>query len=160
MQEYVGYFGEDGVAYRLLRDVLYDERLEKIEESSTCPDRIVFDCSQSNGIENMPLGDSSVMLSPISLRADSRKLDFLGEGDRTDAVDEVIICFGDGTEYLVEGKNAEGNDVENRLFANWTPVGELTQESDNVILTIMFNRVIDLDQVVSVKINGSSLTPD
>ena len=160
LQEYVGYFGEDGVAYRLLRDVLYDERLEKIEESSTCPDRIVFDCSQSNGIENMPLGDSSVMLSPISLRADSRKLDFLGEGDRTDAVDEVIICFGDGTEYLVEGKNAEGNDVENRLFANWTPVGELTQESDNVILTIMFNRVIDLDQVVSVKINGSSLTPD
>lgn len=160
LQEYVSYFGEDGIAYRLLRDVLFDERFEEIEKSSACPDRIVFDCSRSSGIENMTLGDSSVIVSPISLRADSRKMDFLGEEDRTDAIDEVILCFADGTEYLVEGKNADGKDVENRLFANWTPEKELTQESDNVILTMMFNRVIDLDQVVSVKINGTELTRD
>ena len=155
----IGYFGEEGAAYRLLRDVLYNERAEGVEEASTSPDRITFDCSRSSGIEDITLGDSSIILSPISLRADVRRMDFLGAGDRTDSIDEVIVCFADGTEYLVEGDNADGNSVENRLFANWTPV-ELTEDADNVFLTIMFNRVIDLDQVTSVKINGTELTRD
>lgn len=159
-EEYVGYFGEEGAAYRVLRDVLDSERSEQIEESSTCPDRVVFDCSRSSGIGNITLGNSSVILSPISLRADIRTMDFLGDGDRTDSIDEVIVCLADGREYLVDGKNKDGKDVQNRLFANWTPVEELTQDSDTVILTMMFNRVLDLDQVVCVKINGTELTVD
>lgn len=152
----IGWFGEEGAAYRLLRDVLYNERAEGVEEASTSPDRIPFDCSQSSGIGNITLGDSSIILSPISLRADSREMDCLEEAG---LVDEVIVYFADGTEYLVDGKNADGNDVENRLFANWTPV-ELTEDAENVFLTIMFNRIVDLDQVVSVKINGTELTRD
>ncbi len=156
---YPGYESESDGAYRILRDRLLEERYDwrEVEARSTSPDKIVFDCSQNSGIENIAIRNSGVILSPISLRADVRDMDFLGDGDRTDAIDEIIISFADGTDYLVEGDNADGNSVENRLFAVWSPV-EVKENADNVILTIMFNRVIDLEQVISVRINGTELT--
>lgn len=152
----IGYFGEEGAAYRLLRDELVNNRSEGIEEASTSPDRITFDCSRSSGIENITLGQSGVTVSPVSMQVDTRKMDFLKDQDSND---EIVISFADGTEYLVEGENAEGNSVLNYLFALWSPV-EVREDADDVFLTCMFNRVIDLDQVASVKINGIELTRD
>lgn len=157
-RESISYDGEEGASYRLLRDELINERLVEIEEASSSPDRIVFDCSRSSGIENITLGDSGVILSPISMRADLRKMDFLSEEDKCSSFD-ISVAFADGTEYLVEGKNDSGESVENRLFANMTPV-ECKPDQPNEILTILFNRVIDLDQVTYVKINGTELKRD
>lgn len=157
---YPGYESEADGAYRILRDRLFQERYdgEAVEERSTNPDKIVFDCSQSSGIGNIALGNSGVTLSPISMRVDLWKMDFLSEEDKATSFD-ISVVFTDGTEYLVEGKNANGESVENKLFSNMTAV-EFKPDQPNEILTIMFNRVIDLDQVTSVKINGTELTPD
>lgn len=154
----ISYFGEEGAAYRVLRDILENQLYEETVANSTSSDRIVFDCSRSSGIENITLGNSGVTLSPISMRADLRKMDFLSEEDKSTSFD-ISVVFTDGTEYLVEGKNANGESVENKLFSNLTAV-EFKPDQLNEILTIMFNRVIDLDQVTSVKINGTELTLD
>lgn len=153
-----GYESESDGAYRILRDQLFEERYDwrAVEARSTSSDKIVFDCSQSSGIENITLGNSGVTASPISMQIDTRNIDFL-EGQ--DSIDEIVISFADGTEYLVEGENADGNGVLNYLFALWNPV-EIKEDMENVFLTIMFNRVIDLDQVTAVKINGTELTRD
>lgn len=155
---YPGYESEADGAYRILRDRLIQEHYdgEAVEERSTSSDKIVFDCSQSSGIENITLGDSGVTLSPISMRVDLRKMDFLSEEDKATSFD-ISVAFTDGTEYLVEGKNANGESVENKLFSNMTAV-EFKPDQPNEILTIMFNRVIDLEQVTSVRINGTELT--
>ena len=157
---YPGYESEADGAYRILRDRLIQEHYdsEAVEERSTSPDKIVFDCSRSSGIENITLGNSGVTLSPISMRVDFRKMEFLSEEDKATSFD-ISVVFTDGTEYLVEGKNANGESVENKLFSNMTAV-EFKPDQPNEILTIMFNRVIDLDQVTSVKINGTELTRD
>lgn len=157
---YPGYESEADGAYRILRDRLIQEHYdsEAVEERSTSPDKIVFDCSRSSGIENITLGNSGVTLSPISMRVDFRKMEFLSEEDKATSFD-ISVVFTDGTEYLVEGKNANGESVENKLFSNMTAV-EFKPDQPNEILTIMFNRVIDLDQVTSVKINGTELTQD
>ena len=157
---YPGYESEADGAYRILRDRLIQEHYdsEAVEERSTSPDKIVFDCSRSSGIENITLGNSGVTLSPISMRVDFRKMAFLSEEDKATSFD-ISMVFTDGTEYLVEGKNANGESVENKLFSNMTAV-EFKPDQPNEILTIMFNRVIDLDQVTSVKINGTELTQD
>lgn len=157
---YPGYESEADGAYRILRDRLIQEHYdsEAVEERSTSPDKIVFDFSRSSGIENITLGNSGVTLSPISMRVDFRKMEFLSEEDKATSFD-ISVVFTDGTEYLVEGKNANGESVENKLFSNMTAV-EFKPDQPNEILTIMFNRVIDLDQVTSVKINGTELTQD
>lgn len=159
LQQDIGWFGEEGAAYRALRDMLLIERGAEIEANSTSPDRIPFDCSQSSGIENVTLGDSNVIVSPISMRVDARNLESLWDKNRVATVDEIVVFFADGTEYPVSGKNAGGGDVENWLFSVWSPV-ELAANQENVLLTVMFNRVIDLDQVAFVKINGTELKPD
>lgn len=145
----VSWFGEEWAAYRVLRDALYSERYGEPAKSSTASERITFDCSQSRGIRNITLG-GGVTLSPISMQANFRNIAPLRDAYMEPNF-SVSISFRDGTEYLVQGKNSEGNDVQNRLSAMWNPED---------CLTIMFNRVIDLDQVTSVKINGTELTRD
>lgn len=145
----VSWFGEEWAAYRVLRDALYSERYGEPAKSSTASERIPFDCSQSRGIRNITLG-GGVTLSPISMQVNFRNIDSLQDA-YMETNFSVSISFMDGTEYLVQGKNPEGNDVQNRLSAMWNPID---------CLTIMFNRVIDLDQVTSVKINGTELTRD
>lgn len=145
----VSWFGEEWAAYRVLRDALYSERYGEPAKSSTASERITFDCSQSRGIRNITLG-GGVTLSPISMQANFRNIAPLRDAYMEPNF-SVSISFRDGTEYLVQGKNSEGNDVQNRLSAMWNPED---------CLTIMFNRVIDLDQVTAVKINGTELTRD
>lgn len=145
---------EEDAAYRALCDRLISERAEEIEANSTSPDRITFDCSQSSGLENITFGASAVTVSPISMVMDIRSMNFLGNAENTDAIREVVISFADGTEYMVRGEN-----VANCLFGLGTSA-DGNAEEDAVILTYMFNRVIDLEQVTSVKINGTELTLD
>lgn len=154
----IGWFGEEGAAYRLLRDVLYNERSSERKERSGASERITFDCSRSSGIRNITLGDSNVILSPISMQMDLRGMKFLSDEDKLRHMD-VSVRFADGTEYVVNGENANGDWVINCLF-NVVGPEEPGPGHGNVLHTFMFNRVIDLDQVTAVKINGTELTRD
>lgn len=152
-QESISYYGEESAAYRLLRDELLNERASEVEKKSTSPDRIVFDCSQSSNLKHLDFGKSCVTVSPISMEMDIRGMDFLNGAENTDAIREVVISFADGTEYMVRGEN-----TANCLFGLGTSVEGSGENA--VIQTYMFNRVLDLDQVTSVKINGTELTKD
>lgn len=145
----VSWFGEEWAAYRVLRDGLYSERYGEPAKSSAASERIFFDCSQSREIRNITLG-GGVTLSPISMQVNFRNLDALKDAYMETGI-TILVSFADGTAYLVEGENADGNEVNNTLIALWNPVD---------CLTTIFNRVIDLDEVVSVKINGTELTRD
>lgn len=158
--ELIGYFekdpeikSEEDAAYHTLRDRLFMERIEEVEAKCTSPDRITFDCSRSSNLKHLDFSKSGVTISPISMEMDIRDMDFLNGAENTDAIREVVISFTDGTEYMVRGEN-----TANCLFGLGTAV-EGSGE-DAVILTYMFNRVLDLDQVTSVKINGTELTED
>lgn len=130
---------------------LFLRLLEEVEAKCTSPDRITFDCSQSSNLKHLDFGKSCVTVSPISMEMDIRGMDFLNGAENTDAIREVVISFADGTEYTVRGEN-----TANCLFGLGTSVEGSGENA--VIQTYMFNRVLDLDQVTSVKINGTELT--
>lgn len=111
-----------------------DEFLANFPE---CPDKIVISVSQEESLKNITLDEGRVLISPISLRIDMTGKDIRGG----DLIETLTIQYNDGTEYPVWGPN-----LANTVFA----LG-----SDNTMdMTYMFNRVIDVDKVAAVVING------
>ncbi len=158
LEMYEGYYEdyEAEAAYDVLRDMAAMEYWETHSEAE-CPEKIVFDCSESRELDHVSTQDGSVTISPMSIVIDVAPLTFLHDEDlpehphNADLVDSVIIHYSDGSSYVVQ----EGN-VDNTLFAlNTTADG--TMNTDYTILTMMFNRIIDLDKVESVSINGTEL---
>ena len=138
----------------------YQYLTEKFDEEYTCPDTITVDCNALSTLDNVTVGAGSITITPICLQIDVTDLEFLHEGIEdtdyvlADNVDEVTIRYTDGTEYVVESDT-----VMNSLFAHVTssPKGET---GNNNMLTFMFNRIIDIDKVESVIVNGTELTVD
>ncbi len=171
----------EDIAYSCLRDVLYVELYGKTA-SYESPDKILFDCSQSSELNHVTLADGAVTISPISFVIDIIDLEYLHKNHYGDTsiegsnVEEVVICFTDGTEYLVKGEN-----VDNTLFAlNDSPNGSEIIESfvpaeesstgegywigeykyPQSRLNLMLNRVIDVEKIASVRVNGTELPLD
>ena len=129
----------------------------QIEEMVTCPDTITVNCDQGNTLNHVTLGGESVTITPICIQIDAMNLEFLHENIEkedyvlADNVDDVVIRYDDGTEYVVKQEY-----TMNFLFAHVTD----GSERDNSVLNFMFNRIIDVDQVKSVVINGVELAVD
>ena len=91
---------------------------------------------------NITLGDGAVTLSPIAATVRKQEIENLGYS----FMDLFKIRFADGSEYVVQ----DGY-VENRVFA--------VTDSEERELTYMFNRIIDVNEVVSVIVDGNVELP-
>lgn len=148
----------------------------RLEELYMCPHWITITPDQESTLKNISLGGGTVSVSPISFRMDMETLEFLHRVNEftgelwidSGNIDSVVICYEDGTEYIVTDeavKNAiflvadypEG-DVQQQVR---TDHGYAMQHSKHCsVLTIMFNRIIDVDNVTAVRINGVELSLD
>ena len=151
---------------------------ERQVAQAACQDWITVPCKEVEGPENLLLADGSITVSPISIRFDTTGLG-LAHMDRdgnthTDSsrVDSLVICYRDGTEYIVSQDY-----IVNYIFAiNELPEDNVTEQvyvppeedpngegyyytvnsRESCLYTFMFNRVIDLDEVSAVVINGKA----
>ncbi len=131
----------------------YQEHMENIP-------RLNIALDQQSSLDHVTMGDGSITVSPIAFRIDVTELEFLHTAPdgshwvHADNVDDVIIRFDDGTEYLVKGDN-----VENVIIGVVTsPEG--TANGPYTVMTLMFNRVIDVDKIASVLVNGVEMKLD
>ncbi len=158
LEDYRGYYEdyEAEAAYLMLRDMAVVEYYENNPEAQ-CQEKISFDCAESRELKHRTFGEGSVTVSPISIQVDIAPMTFLHREDYpldSSLIDGVAVQFADGTEYVV----FEG-DVINTLFAlNTTADG--TMQSDYTKLVMMFNRIVDLDQVTGVRVNDQILKID
>lgn len=115
---------------------------ERLEEITTCPDKIIISESEQSEMTSITAGNGAVKLSAIAM---TFKMQDIGVMPGHDA-GAVKILFADGDEYVVD----DGYTL-NHIFA----VSDGEEE-----LTYMFNRIIDVEEVSSVIINGVELTVD
>ena len=108
---------------------------------SDSQDAIVISTANSASLETATFGNGAVTVSTIALQVDLSLA-----GDR-DFVDTLKILFRDGTEYIIQGDG-----IINSLFN----VGS----SDGSEVTLMMNRLVDVDQIASVIVNDVQLVPD
>ncbi len=138
-------------AYTYLSSELYQKTADQRE-------KIVFDCSRSSQLTNVTLADGAVTISPISMVFDVSKMEFLHrkleDGSTyidSGNVDEFVIHFSDGTSYTVMDDK-----TDNTLF--WVAGGPTKETASNTAFgTIMFNRIIDVDKITSITVNGTKL---
>ena len=119
-------------------DMMY-EKIDEIytEEMLTCPEKIVIREESQGEMTNITLGEGAVTLSPIAAIIRKQEIENLGES----FMGLFKIRFADGSEYVVQ----DGY-TENRVFA--------VTDSEETELTYMFNRIIDVKEVVSVIVDG------
>lgn len=129
--------GYDGLVY---------EKLGVLEEDNqfVCPDKITIPAVSSGEMTNITLGDGAVTLSPIAITVKVEEI----ENFPNSSIDLTKIVFKDGTEYVVK----DGYTL-NHVFA--------VADSKTEETTFMFNRIIDVEEVVSVIVDGDiELTVD
>lgn len=136
--------------------VLWTQRLEELY---MCPEIITISPDRESTLNHVTMADAAVTVSPISLLLDATNLEFLHtdiygqNGVSGDNARSVTIRYSDGTEYEVLGEA-----LQNTVFVVNHPKDK--EEMNYPLLTIMFNRIIDVDKVTSVLINGVELTVD
>lgn len=124
-------------------DMMY-EKIDEVytDEMLTCPEKIVIPEAQQGEMTNITLGNGAVTLSPIAATIRKQEIENLGES----FMGLFKIRFADGSEYVVQ----DGY-TENRVFA--------VTDSEETELTYMFNRIIDVKEVVSVIVDGNVELP-
>lgn len=108
---------------------------------SDSQDAIVISTANSASLETATFGNGAVTVSAISLQADLTRI-----GGKEYA-DTLKLLFQDGTEYIIQDDG-----VINSLFQ----VGS----SDGREVTFMLNRLVDVQKISSVVVDGVQLTPD
>lgn len=117
---------------------------QRLEEFAACPDKITIPAVSSGEMTNVTLGNGAVILSPVAIIVNIKEI----ENFPRSFVDLTKIVFADGTEYVVK----DGYTL-NYVFN----VGN----ADGSETTFMFNRVIDVNEVTSVIVDGNiELTVD
>ena len=140
-------------AYAYLRDVRYYAEYEQIGAHITIP-------LEGSDLNHVTAGNGSILVTPISFQIDVTHLEFLHEeidGEiyiHADNVDSVSIRYEDGEEYLVRGDT-----VDNAVFGVIDSASNGEKDTANR-LTYMFNRIIDVEKVTSVVVNGVELRVD
>ena len=96
----------------------------------------------TEGMRTVTLADGDIVISPISIVLYGKGLGIMNEGDET-IVHSLVIRYSDGTEYLVMDDG-----VMNYAY------GTMVQEPDGYV-TYCLNRIVDLDNVTAVVVNGT-----
>ena len=107
-------------------------------------------------MEQITLGNGGIQLSPIGLVIHGDKLDLLNGGWET-RVDTVTIRYADGSEYLV--KDDTGTVPIVNCAAAFMEPGD-GYETDRYCVTYLLNRIVPLDQVTDVIVDGVSYSVD
>lgn len=151
-------------------------------EAESSSEKIRIPINGQQTLKHITAGNGSIILSPVATRIDITNLEFL-HTDRygahnidTGNIDSLILQYQDGTQYIIE----EGYTL-NHVFAvtdmpeenvatevivspEEDPNGEGYSYVENshgyCLLTVMFNRVVDLENVAAVVINGTELPID
>ena len=155
----------DAVAAELteaeLLDAAYFELAhEQLEAQYTYANALTVACQSMEDMRHITLGGGSVIIAPFCVQIDINDLTFLHTNSRgekhitTDNVKSVLIRYTDGTEYVVEQDY-----TMNHVFAHAEATAR-AEENGTDLLTYMFNRIIDVDAVECVIINGQELTVD
>lgn len=129
----------------------------RLEELYACPDKIVLHPNLESTLKTVTLADGAVTVSPITLLIDVTDLDLLHKdpngNSSVDAgnIRSLCIRYTDGSEYPVFSDT-----VNNTVDASASPV----EGGAYALGRHIFNRIIDVDRVDAVIVNGVELTLD
>ena len=116
--------------------------------------KLLVDCAAVSALPNVTAENGSVVITPISLQIDVTDIDYLHEmrdGEwyiHADNVDAVVIRYRDGSEFVVDKDYHK-----NYTFAVCTSASNGETDNHNLV-TYAFNRIIDVDAVAAIVING------
>lgn len=130
---------------------------ERYRAQTETGEKITVSFAEKSVLDNVTMANGSVTVTPIGIQVDVTDMDFLHiNKDRihADNVDSVVIRYTDGTEYVV----ADGY-ILNHVFAVVGSASEGEEDTSN-LLTYMFNRIIDVNAVECVILNGTELPVD
>ena len=126
-----------GVSREEIVDTGYERLVyERLDGRFDCPEKITIPEKALGEMSNLTLADGNIKVSPIAICVDTREMQDYPEG----YIKRVKISFKDGTEYVVVDEN-----VANHMFA----VGHTDRD-----VTFMFNRMIDVNEIASVILDG------
>lgn len=117
-------------------------------------DEVTLPLDDGGGMECLTLAEGDIALSPISMRITVTDMDYLWlreDGTVSPSiyctVRSLVIRYRDGTEYVVECEEPYINNTAYALVSY-----------DGSLLSYSFNRMVDLEQVEAVVINGVEYT--
>lgn len=150
-QEALEYDSEEGLIASGYTELAYP----KVESRHTCQDNIIVDCRGLGALDYVTLANGAVTVTPICIEVDTTDMDFLHAGRpyiSSDSIDTLTLHYTDGTDYPIWGEG-----LDNTLFALNT---EKEPKGDSVLGVYMFNRIIDVEKVAAVTINGYEFPTD
>ena len=117
--------------------------------------------NDGGGMDAISLADGDILVSPIGIKIDASNMEFLRKTDvdgtllppLVGGLESLAIRYHDGSEYLIHMDTA-GQLTENYKYCICSP--------DNATITYSFNRLIDVDEIEAVIINGvefANVTP-
>lgn len=151
-------------------------------EAEGSSEKLLIPLENQQPLKSVTAGDGSIILSPVAIHIDITDLDFL-HTDRygahnvdTGNIDSLILRYQDGTQYIIEEDYTlnyvfsvtdmpeENVATEVIVSPEEDPNGEGYSYVENshgyCLLTTMFNRIVDVDSIAAVVINGTELTVD
>lgn len=165
-------YGEDDFAHILGQ--LSDEEVEDFcyfhmaalqeserMETESMSEVITLSCKDDRKLTSCTVAQGDVVVTPISMFLDIRNIESLHTSSAgtyrvsTDNIDSVVILFEDGTEYTVFEDY-----IMNYTFALSERPEDVAEKQDSCLLTMMFNRLINVDEIVSITINGIEVPVD
>lgn len=117
---------------------------ERLEEVTTCPDKIIIPEQPQSEMASITLGDGAVTMSSVAMTLDrsATGTDKSGKGLT------FVIVLNDGSEYVVADDY-----TMNYVFA--------VQDRERRYVTYMFNRILDVQDVAAIIIDNTlELKPD
>ena len=127
---------------------------------------ITIDLEGVPPMEHITLGNGGIQLSPIGVVIHGDKLELMTDSGET-LVDYVCIRYADGSEYLVEDDtgdvpiiNCADAVMERGSFNDYGYEFAGTYETDRYCVTYLLNRIVPLDQVTEVIVDGVSYSVD
>jgi len=136
---YIYRFREDEDLYmNFYRNVDWDALGNRIEHGAGI--HLPLD-SETEDMKHITLAEGNIVVSPIGITVFGRDLGLMNMTNET-RVDELTIRYTDGTEYVVLGENV-------RNYAQ----GAMEQKPDGCV-TFCLNRIVDVDAVASVVVEG------
>ena len=153
------------------------EELTRRFEAESCKNGISISLADAEALDCLTLADGGVTVTPISVQIDTTGLglthmDSVGDvHSDSSRVDSLVIRYRDGSEYMVsEGyvvnyafamSELPDDNVQTEVIVppEEDPMGEgyamIVNSREYCIHTFMFNRIIDIDNVSAVIINGT-----
>lgn len=140
--EFVEFFDEE--QRKLPKPVTSDDidaiiqKWEDMKEIS--PDSILIDLEAEKPLDHIQTDNGEILISPMALTIQREKLGLEGT-----TVKEVIITWTDGTEFVVHTADTEN------FFLHYN-------KADSAEICYLFNRLIDVSRISSIRINDLAFT--